>query len=98
MVCTIAAETMDPVPCSGGLNVVPDMTLDQAEGQKWDAILLPGGAGARPWLGENTSVQEFLKRKVPETEYVWTGERMGEWSRLREQYVPAHGFWLRPGY
>ncbi|ORX41210.1 class I glutamine amidotransferase-like protein [Kockovaella imperatae] len=72
MIVKIASETMDPVMNAGGLRVVPDMTLEEAESETWDAILLPGGGGARPWLKENDRVQEFLKNKVPEVEYVWT--------------------------
>ena len=64
---------MDPVPCSGGLKVLPDMTLDEAEEEQWDGILLPGGTGARPWEQSNASVKKFLERKVPQTQYIMTG-------------------------
>ena len=39
------AETMDPVPASGGPATMPKATF--ADGDDYDILLVPGGAGAR---------------------------------------------------
>ena len=70
---TIVAQTLDPVHGAAGLKFVPDMTFDAAEEEQWDAVLVPGGSGARPWLDSNKPVREFLVKMVPKCKIVFTG-------------------------
>lgn len=71
---TILAASLDPLRVWGGMKVVPDRTFDEAAAEEWDAVLVPGGRGARPWLESNSGAQAFLKEVVPRTKVVLTGE------------------------
>ena len=72
----ILGETLDPVTLSGGMQIIPQMTYNRAleQGQKWDAVLVPGGPGSRPNIDTNRPAKEFLKAIVPSCTYVLTGQ------------------------
>lgn len=72
--CVVLADTIGPVTMSGGLKVVPDMTFAQAKQEKWDAILIPGGQGSRPWVETNHAAQDFIRTVDPNCKYVLTGK------------------------
>lgn len=65
------------MPCSFGLNVIPNATFDEVrEGKvKIDAILLPGGTGARPWNASD-GLKDFVRwaARDDSVEWVLTGE------------------------
>lgn len=69
----LLAATMDPVVLNGGMAVVPQMTYDEARKEHWDAVLVPGGRGARPWEDSNKPTRDFLVEVVPKCQYVLTG-------------------------
>ena len=71
----ILGDSPEPIRLSGGVMMAPEMTYDAAQepGQQWDAVLVPGGSGARPWHEGNKRCVEFLKAVVPTCEYVMTG-------------------------
>jgi putative intracellular protease/amidase len=73
---TILASSLDPLRLWGGMKVVADQTLQDAAAEEWDAVLVPGGRGARPWLESNSAAQDFLKAVVPRTKVVLTGESL----------------------
>lgn len=38
-------KSAEPVKCSCGVKLVPDMSLDEAMKNEYDAVILPGGMG-----------------------------------------------------
>ena len=73
--CVLVGDTLEPVKMSNGMQVVPQMTYSQASEDKrgWDAVLVPGGIGARPWFESNKQTREFLTKVVPSCRFVFTG-------------------------
>jgi putative intracellular protease/amidase len=71
--CIIVGDSMSPIKMSNGMKVTPAMTYDVAQNQEWDAVLVPGGMGARPWIESNVRCREFLVEVVPKCRYVFTG-------------------------
>lgn len=74
---TTLASTLEPIELSNGIKVVANKTFAEAlkdqRRRKWDAVLIPGGRGARPWEEGNKECREFLKVIVPDCKYVLTG-------------------------
>jgi putative intracellular protease/amidase len=71
--CVIIGEKLEPIKMSNGMLVTPAITFDEATKQHWDAVLVPGGQGARPWYDTNQSCRDFLVQVVPKCTYVFTG-------------------------
>lgn len=56
-------NSADPVKCSCGVKLVPDMSLDEAIKSEYDAIVLPGGLGGSEAFCASTKVGELLKKQ-----------------------------------
>lgn len=57
-------EGPQPVKCSRGVVIVPDVGLEElraSDGTKFDAVVLPGGAGGAERLGESPVVGRILR-------------------------------------
>ena len=52
----------DPVRCSRGVVITPDVALDQVEGE-FDALVLPGGAEGAQRLAQSDEVGELLREQ-----------------------------------
>lgn len=72
--CVILGDKLEPVKMSNGMGVMPQMTYAQAATEEWDAVLVPGGIGARPWFDTNAACRDFLIKVVPKCRYVFTGK------------------------
>lgn len=97
--CILLGDTMDPVKMSNGMQVVPQLTFIEAGEQEWDAVLVPGGTGARPWFDSNKQCREFLIKVVPSCRFVFTGMRhlliTTPYVRTRaDKIVVCTGSWL----
>lgn len=55
-------EGRDPVVCSRGLRLVPDLALAEVSGD-FDAIVLPGGAGGTEAMAGSVAVGDLLRRQ-----------------------------------
>ncbi|MEO1767996.1 DJ-1 family glyoxalase III [Thiobacter aerophilum] len=51
-----------PVKASRGTVIVPDTTLDEALGQDYDMVVLPGGMPGAKHLNEDPRVKDLLRR------------------------------------
>jgi transcriptional regulator GlxA family with amidase domain len=71
--CIIVGDSISPIKMSNGMQVTPELTYEVAQNQEWDAVLVPGGMGARPWFESNARCREFLVEVVPKCRYVFTG-------------------------
>ena len=69
------AETLSPIELVGIGTIHPQMTLEDAESEQWDASLVPGGPGARRWAQTNLSALEFIKTMEQNVKYVLLDER-----------------------
>jgi len=58
--CLIIAESKEPVKCSKGLTVVPDVTIDECP--DLDFLLVPGGRGTRKEV-DNPKIINFITEK-----------------------------------
>jgi 4-methyl-5(b-hydroxyethyl)-thiazole monophosphate biosynthesis len=59
----VTAGTEDgPIEGRTSIRVLPDSTLDDALGDEYDAIVLPGGAGGTERLKKDARVTEVLRR------------------------------------
>eukprot|EP00088_Acartia_fossae_P029469 TRINITY_DN3033_c0_g1_i5.p1 TRINITY_DN3033_c0_g1~~TRINITY_DN3033_c0_g1_i5.p1 ORF type:complete len:182 (+),score=61.63 TRINITY_DN3033_c0_g1_i5:57-602(+) len=54
-------ESADPVKCSRDVMIVPDKSLDDAAGDSYDVIILPGGAGGAKALAASDKVKSLLE-------------------------------------
>jgi putative intracellular protease/amidase len=72
--CTLVGDEIEIIPQSNGMKVTPEITFDQALKEEWDAVLVPGGQGARPWFETNAKCRDFLVEIVPKCRYVFTGD------------------------
>lgn len=72
--CIILADSLEPVKMSNGMSVIPQLTFADGAKQSWDAVLVPGGIGARPWFESNKGCRDFLVTVVPKCRYVFTGQ------------------------
>lgn len=87
--CIIVGDSLTPIKMSNGMQVTPELTYEVAQGQEWDAVLVPGGTGARPWFESNARCREFLVEVVPKCRYVFTGmydyyRRLGRYPQDQE--------------
>lgn len=97
--CVLVADSLEAVRMSNGMDAVPQLTFDQAEKEEWDAVLVPGGVGARPWFESNRGCRGFLSAAVPKCRFVFTGTvptfpSLGS-AMTGGQCVPAHGCFPR---
>jgi hypothetical protein len=93
------APTLEPITMAGGLQVIPTMTFDEADGKEWDVILVPGGRGARPWLESNARARRWLGTEaghVEKARWVLTGE-FGSLA-LRSFSIPSKGRKVGAGF
>lgn len=66
---------------SNGMRVVPQLMYLEAKEQEWDAVLIPGGTGARPWFDSNLGCRDFLIKVVPKCRFVFTGKSLQDTIR-----------------
>jgi cyclohexyl-isocyanide hydratase len=69
----IVGDSLAPIRQSNGMMVTPEITFEDAKTQEWDAVLIPGGQGARPWFESNKGCRDFLMEVVPKARFVFTG-------------------------
>lgn len=60
-------KSLDPVTAGGGMQIVPDTTLDDCP--QLDLVCVPGGAGMNPLLNDDETIA-FLKRQSAGARYV----------------------------
>jgi len=65
--CFIIAQNKEPVRCSKGLKVVPDVTLDECP--DLDFLLVPGGRGTRREV-DNPQIIDFIREKAEKAKTV----------------------------
>lgn len=58
-----------PVTASRGMVLVPDMTLDQALGQDYDMVVLPGGLPGADHLDNDARLAGLLKQMAADGKY-----------------------------
>lgn len=58
-----------PVTASRGMVLVPDMTLDEALGQDYDMVVLPGGLPGADHLDNDERLTGLLKRMAADGKY-----------------------------
>lgn len=98
--CVIVGDSLTPISMSNGMKVTPKITYEVAQGRPWDAVLVPGGIGARPWFESNARCREFLVEVVPKCQFVFTGTapNPSEERYTREEYkadlAVCTGSWL----
>ncbi len=63
----LAWKTLQPVVTDGGWAIVPTVTLDEAP--QADVIMIPGGAGVNPLLGD-PEVLDFVRRQAAGAQWV----------------------------
>ncbi|KAH8280122.1 hypothetical protein KR018_008425, partial [Drosophila ironensis] len=51
----------EPVKCSRDVSILPDASLAQISGQKFDVIVLPGGLGGSKAMAESEAVGQLLQ-------------------------------------
>ena len=93
---TIVGDALTPIKQSNGMMITPEITFETAKSQEWDAVLVPGGQGARPWFESNKSCRDFLVEVVPKCRFVFTGtgHSAHHSNGADNQYVQDHGFSL----
>jgi protein DJ-1 len=67
-VVVAGVEGPEPVECSRGVRIVPDVGLSDVESLR-DVVVLPGGAGGAARLAKSHAVGELLRR-------YWDGQRI----------------------
>ncbi len=65
--CFIIAQNKEPVTCSKGLKVLPDVTLDECP--ELDFLLVPGGRGTRKEV-DNPQIIGFIREKAEKAKTV----------------------------
>ena len=65
-----AGLNKDPVTCSRGVVIIPDMDLDTALEQDYDMVVLPGGLPGADHLNEDPRIQSLIKRMHENDQYV----------------------------
>lgn len=58
-----------PVTASRGMVLVPDMTLDEALGQDYDMVVLPGGLPGADYLDKDDRLAGLLKQMAADGKY-----------------------------
>lgn len=67
---TIAGlEGVNAVKCSCGTKIVPDVSLDEAVKNEYDAVILPGGLEGSNAFGASAKVGELLKKQEAAGKY-----------------------------
>ena len=67
----VLSERLDPVRCYHGLRVAPEQTLDDCG--ELDALIVPGGAGARLGAAKNPRILRFIEEQKGLVASVCTG-------------------------
>ncbi len=62
----VAGLSDGPVPSARSVKIVPDTTLDEVAGEKFDLIVLPGGIDGTENLANDPRVVEMLKSQLEE--------------------------------
>ena len=93
---TIVGDALTPIKQSNGMMITPEITFETAKVQEWDAVLVPGGQGARPWFESNKSCRDFLVEVVPKCRFVFTGtcHSAHHSNGADNQYVQDLGYYL----
>jgi putative intracellular protease/amidase len=99
----IVGDTLTPIKQSNGMMVTPEITYETARGQEWDAVLVPGGQGARPWYESNKACRDFLVEVVPKCRFVFTGmfppsAASDHGCFAEQQYVLDRGSYPQQGF
>jgi cyclohexyl-isocyanide hydratase len=66
-ICTIVAETLDPIVSDCSLKILPDCTFEDAPSA--DILFVPGGPGINEGL-TNERLIDFLKKQGSEAQYI----------------------------
>ncbi len=64
---SIVADTRDPIPCQGGISILPGVELESAP--EPDVLIVPSGWGARDVLGDEL-VLGWVRRAVAAADHV----------------------------
>lgn len=64
VVCVTLDSERKPVHCARGTIIVPDATLDQAQGAEYDLIALPGGQPGTDNLRKDQRIGELVRRQA----------------------------------
>jgi 4-methyl-5(b-hydroxyethyl)-thiazole monophosphate biosynthesis len=64
VVCVCLDGERKPVQCARGTMIVPDATLDQAQGAEYDLIALPGGQPGTDNLRKDKRIAELVRRQA----------------------------------
>lgn len=87
----LVAKTLDPVAAEGGLRLLPDLTLTEADAP--DILVVPGGGGVDAAMGD-PELLDFLRRVVPKAKWVFsicTGSLLlGAAGLLKGRRVTTH--------
>lgn len=67
---SIAGLDAGPVTTSRGTTIVPDMVLDDALGQQYDMIVLPGGQPGASHMAEDERVRLLVKEFAAKQRYI----------------------------
>lgn len=62
-------KSADPVKCGCGVKIVPDMSLDEALKNEYDAVVLPGGLAGSEAFCASSKVGELLKKQEAAGKY-----------------------------
>jgi protein DJ-1 len=62
-------DSTDPIRCSRGVVLSPDVALDSVDGE-FDIVVLPGGAEGARRFAESAKVGEFLRRQEESGRFV----------------------------
>ena len=70
MATTIAGlNSAEPVKCSCGVKLLPDISLDEALKNEYDAVVLPGGLGGSEAFCASSKVGQLLKKQEAAGKY-----------------------------
>ncbi len=86
-VTVAGVDGIDPIRCSRGVVITPDVALDGVEGD-FDVVVLPGGAEGAQRLAQSAKVGEILRRQ--EKSGRWVGAICAAPIALRAHGVFEH--------
>lgn len=90
----IVGDTLTPIKQSNGMMVTPEITYETAKSQEWDAVLVPGGQGARPWYDTNKACRDFLVDVVPKCRFVFTGTSSSSAEQVYDSELRVSMYWI----